>query len=260
MAARPGWPIPGISRERRRWPQALEFPIFNRALPNRAQIQATLVYDSLFWQQVAGNWQPQPGAGWWLRTAAGKVTVSEQEDSGACGWTLDGVTDTGTGNIYYFTLIMDEPDGTAANAGTVMEASPPHGVHVVDSYWDCPTGDTLPETFGVSDGKGFTVVANGTYDSVTGTAYDGFGDNVTAGLTDLNGNSMSASSSTLSDALGAAVTISGSNPVEYTYTGPNNTPETIQVGYTSVYATANFGCYNNWSGYLSVPAYHFRPN
>ena len=238
----------------------LEFPIFNRALPNRAQVQATLVYDSLFWQQVAGNWQAQAGAGWWLRTNAGKVAASKQIFYAACGWTTDGVTDDGTGNIYNYSFTMDEPDGSSAPAGTVMEASPPHGRHVFDAYWDCPTGDTLPETFYVGDGKGYEVIANGTYSSVSGAGYNGFGDNVTDGLVDLNGNSMSASGTTLSDALGPVVGISGSNPVDYTYTGPNSTPETIAVGYTSIYATANFGCYNAWSGYLSVPSYIRYPD
>ncbi|HWG38725.1 MAG TPA: hypothetical protein VN690_13515 [Terriglobales bacterium] len=36
----------------------LEFPIFNRAVPNRAQLQATLVYDSLFWGPVSGQGHP----------------------------------------------------------------------------------------------------------------------------------------------------------------------------------------------------------
>lgn len=235
----------------------LEFPIYNRSLPNRAQIEATLVYDSLFWGVSGGAWQPEPGGGWWLRTSAGKLVRTENIQYAVCGWDDGSGNNNGGGNIYEFNFSVAEPDGSLASAGTVMESSPPHGTHTEGEYWDCPGGDALPESLNTSDGKGFSVTVSGTYANVAGVAYDGYGDTVTDGLTDPNGNSMSASSSALTDALGTAVTVAGagtpSSPITYTYTGPNNSPETITVLYESAYMTANFGCYANWGGNVNVP-------
>lgn len=235
----------------------LEFPIFNRALPNRAQIQAVLVYDSMFWGTSGGAWTPQKGGGWWLRTAGGRLIQSNQFDYGACGWSTGDGTDDGSGEIDYYDFSLQEPDGSIAYAGEVMESSPPQGLHNEGEYWDCPTGDTLPESFTISDGKGFSATVSGDYFSVSGVANDGYGDDVTNGLTDPDGNTMSASSTSLADALGTAVTIAGagtsSSPVTYTYTGPNNTPETVTVLYESTPMRMNFGCYTNWSGNVNLP-------
>jgi len=235
----------------------LEFPIFNRNTGTPAQVQAVLVYNSSFWGAPSGGWQPEAGSGWWLRTRGGSVTVNEQVSYGACGWTDGDGTDDGTGNTYNYTLLLQEPDGSLVNAGTVFEADPPHGRHLFDYYWDCPTGDTLPESFGSGDGKGFTIDANGTYNSVTAAAWDGAGNEVDNGFVDRNGNAVRNSGGTITDPLGTAVTVSGagtpSSPVTYTYTGPGNTPETITVLYESAYATTTFGCFNGWSGNFNVP-------
>ncbi|HXR97688.1 MAG TPA: hypothetical protein VN709_07575 [Terriglobales bacterium] len=235
----------------------LEFPIYNRNTGTAAQVEAVLVYDSSFWGAPNNTWQAEPGAGWWLRTSQGRLTETIQNQYGACGWTSGDGTDDGTGSIYNYSFILQEPDGSQVNVGTVMEADPPHGSHPFDYYWDCPTGDSLPESFGTGDGKGYSVIASGTYRSVTGTAFDGAGDEIDNGFIDRNGNAVTTSGGSISDPLGAALSVSGSgtpsSPIVYSYTGPNNTQQQITVLYQSAYATANFGCYNNWSGNLNVP-------
>ncbi|MGH9481157.1 MAG: RHS repeat domain-containing protein [Terriglobales bacterium] len=237
----------------------LEFPIFNRATDGSAQLQAVLVYDSQFWQENGSSWLPQTGNGWWLRTVGGQLLETDQFDYGACGWTNnDGEGDDGSGEIDYYTYTLTEPDGSSEPAGTVMEASGPSGLHNEGQYWDCPTGDTLPETFGITDGKGFDVIADGSYDSgVTATAWDGAGDEVDDGFTDRNGNVVKETSGTYSDPLGAALSVSGSgtssSPIVYTYTGVNGAQENTTVSYETAYASANFGCFTGWSGYLNLP-------
>lgn len=215
----------------------LEFPLYNRALPNRAQLQAVLVYDSEFWGSSNGAWTPAPGAGWWLRTSGGQLT--EDEVDGACGYHAEGSEST-------YTFNFQEPDGTVV----------PDAAQYIwtDGTEGCPNSTNLPMTFNIGDGKGFEVVIDAYGD---GTAWDGYGDNVTSGLADPNGNSMSVTATALSDALGSVVTIAGSgtpsSPRTFSYTGPNSTQETVTVYYESVYASTNFGCYSGWSGYLNVP-------
>ncbi|MGH9481533.1 MAG: hypothetical protein ACRD1L_05525, partial [Terriglobales bacterium] len=236
----------------------LEFPLFNRALPNRAQVQAVLVYDSLFWGPAAGAWQPAAGAGWWLRTAGGQLLESDQFDYGACGWN-DGSGDDGSGEIDYYSFVLKEPDGTSRPIGTVMEASPPYGRRSKPYYWDCPHGNVLPKTFSVSDGKGFKVIVDGSYGSgVTGGAWDGYGDEIDNGLTDPNGNHMGCTASGCSDPLGSALAISGSgtpsSPVQYGYPGPGGATQNITVNYSLQYVQGSFGCYTNYAASVNLPA------
>jgi hypothetical protein len=150
----------------------LEFPLFNRALPTRAQVQATLVYDSLFWEDVNGAWRPAAGGGWWVRSNQGHLTESQQV-GGVCGWTDGDGTywEDRTWDYYLFSFTLEEPDGSVYPVGTATGAPPERGTHPEGYYWDCPTGDTLPETFYPGDGgKGYDVVVSGTYDSMTGVA------------------------------------------------------------------------------------------
>ena len=233
----------------------LEFPLFNRPTNSKAEIDAVLVYDSQFWGAPSGTWAPQAGDGWWLRTPAGKL--DDTLTYGSCGWNYGGYDD-GSGEIDYYSFTLQEPDGTVVPIRTVTEATPqPRRIPPGEPYWDCPSSDSLPETFPSGDGKGFSVVLSGSLSAgVTGIAYDRYGDNVTDGFTDRDGNSISVSSSALTDPLGTALTIGGSptSAVTYTYTGPTSNQETITVPYESLYVTGSFGCYAGWSGYIDVPS------
>ncbi len=232
----------------------LEFPIFNRATVGRAQVKAVLVYDSQFWQPVNGAWAPETGGGWWLRTAAGHLSETTTVDSGACGWTDGSGTDDGSGTITNHAFAFTEPDGTVAPAGSYISVYAPNRIHPEGYYNDCPPSDTLPITTFIGDGKGCRVVID---NSGAGTAWDGDGDNLTDGLSDPNGNSVTVSAGALNDPLGTALTVSGSgtpsSPIVHTYTGTGATPVSVTENFESVYATGSFGCYPGWSGYLNLP-------
>ncbi|MGH9393218.1 MAG: hypothetical protein ACRD1E_03545, partial [Terriglobales bacterium] len=234
----------------------LEFPIFSRPTGGTAQLGATLVYDSQFWGAPSGRWQPQAGNGWWLRTAGGQLNQTEYDNT--CGWeSLDGSGDDGSGSYSTYYLSFQEPDGTMSAAigsytvlWTVPQEPPPPGYY---DTTDCPASTPLPQQWNIADGKGFKVEVD---EFGTATAWDGAGDEVDSGFADRNGNSVRLSGSSYLDPLGTALTVGGSpsSTVTYAFPGPGGAPQTITIPYESIYATANFGCYSAWSGYLRVPA------
>jgi RHS repeat-associated protein len=69
-------------------------------------------------------------------------------------------------------------------------------------------------------------------------------------ITDSNGNVISTDGTNFYDTLSStvpALTVSGTNPVNYTYNGPQG-PVSVKLNYSSYTVATNFGCTSQWQG------------
>ncbi len=234
----------------------LSIPIMQKA-GRGLDFHYVLSYDSTIWTIAphSGAWAPVPNWGWRGVSEASVGYITYDYYFNPQGWP------TGT-NLYLITGYYD-PYGTYHRLNAVGQQYEP---------WLCwPYAGINCETSGwleSQDGSGyrmFVSVVNNIFSVSNFT--DKSGNlivapliNVTNGLptntngpgsiTDPNGNQISTTGLAFTDTLGMNVlTVSGSNPVKYTYAGPNlgsnQTTEVVKVNYSSYTVATNFGCVNH---------------
>jgi RHS repeat-associated protein len=205
-----------------------------------------LNYDSTIWTPAPHTlqWTPVPNWGW--------RSVSESS--------------VGYMPYFYYYNPQGWPSGT--NLYALSEYSDPNGTShpmrpLTTTYLCWPYEGINCQTSGqwsAMDGSGYTLSANVNNNILSISIVDRSGDvilppliNITNGLptstngpgsiTDPNGNQISTTGSSFTDTLGMNVlTVTGTNPVVYTYTGPNQTPESVKVNFSSYLVATNFGC------------------
>jgi RHS repeat-associated protein len=222
-----------------------EIPIISKPGRGGTSFTYNLAYDSSIWSivTVSGQnyWTPTPTWGWSTITQAevGYVTYSEGI-VGGCAISGDGeVAYTGDHDYAYH----DQHGIVHPIAGVIAPTN--------------PCGEPVTSfTSSTTDGSGYTVAV--TFQSASATVYDRAGavyivpvgatPSMAPGsgtYTDTNGNTIAANSNgTFTDTLGKTVlTVSGSapNPVTYTYTDSNGSPQTVTMNYQSYNVQTNFG-------------------
>jgi RHS repeat-associated protein len=219
-----------------------------------------LSYDSTVWGLNSTKTAWQPAANWGWRGVSEAIL-------GYVSYThIANQPCTGYPNItVYENFAYHDPSGTmhsfyyyANGAGFSGLGSPA-----------CPNGlFPAQATLVTVDGSGYTITINNT--PLVVSLYDRSGKlisppliDVTNGqptstngagsITDTNGNVISTNGSTFYDTMSATapvLTVSGTNPVKYTYTGPNSTSQYVAANYQNFTVATNFGC----SGYTEYPA------
>jgi len=222
----------------------LEIPIFSRHTPGRAQLQLRLEYDSQFWTTPASAWTPGAGWGWHLAQASGQLVQTLH--SRVCGFKPH------QGLQRSVTYDFIEPDGTTI----------PKALTLITSD-TCGGGTSSPGDYPVSDGKGFTLVAD---NNLQVTAHAANGDTVAGpnGFVDRDGNASNATTvsgvTTFTDPLGTAVTETGSatpgGAETFSYSGPNGSTGQVLEQFESVAVSTSFGCSgkSEWAGSATVPS------
>lgn len=207
-----------------------------------------LTYDSSIWYPVTANgktsWEPASAWGWDASEVdVGMVTAQSRYATNQYGYSFT-----------YTNWQYTDGYGTSHYLGPVS-------AYYNYSYKTGCTGSGFSNAIATDDsGYKLTVSYNscGVYVSLL-TSRDGniinAGCNVCSGggsspsFQDRNGNEITVSfaggTSTFTDTLGAtALTISGTNPVDYNYTPASNTNVSVQVNYTSYTVATNFGAPN----------------
>ena len=209
-----------------------------------------LNYDSTIWTTNVCvynciNWTPVPNWGWQGVSAStvGYIVYSHLFNNVACP----------NSTLYNFQAYYD-------NAGTL------HKLYPVAAYNLCwpASGVNYPSSskFTTNDGSGYSMnisVANNVIsitnffdkggNAIVAPVFDvsnGYPPTTTNGsgsITDPNGNKISTNGAQFTDTLGMNVlTVSGTNPVSYGYTGPSTTPEAVKVNYSTYTVATSFNC------------------
>ena len=228
----------------------------------------SLCYDSSVWASPTGAvgtaWSRAANWGWTVQNAApqsttpltGSLQYSSYQDAPCYGYNWNGTWYGEVGVVTYY------------NSFTYYDRlGVPHSIDYsaqVDQYWGdgnsydwCSVEDNNIYTNGngsTSDGSGYSMI----FASGTDPAYNNFGmmdasgavfsppiNSVTGpgSYTDRNGNQISSDGSGhFTDTLGTtALTISGTNPISFTYTGPSG-PASYKLKYSSYTVKTAFGC------------------
>ncbi|MGH3634653.1 MAG: hypothetical protein ACRDTS_11275, partial [Mycobacterium sp.] len=215
----------------------LSFPIYSRNPGSRAQLAGQLVYDGNLWVNNGAAWALNPVAGWHFEANAGGTITSKMTFRRCMYGKLIGQIITAT---YTFTA----PDGTSAGVGSYETGT------------ICPSQPPSSETVIVQASRdSYTVHTDSSGDL---TAFDSEGDSVLNRFVDPTGNAVSAATAsgttTFTDPLGTALTVSGTNPITYSYAGPSGTTAAITETMETIPVSAAFGCYTVSSGSLTVPS------
>jgi hypothetical protein len=226
----------------------LSIPVVSKA-GRQLPFSYALLYDSTFWQVQNNAWVPKTtwGNSWGWRSGTensiGYITYIVGQ----------GTSCSNTATVYSAWTYVD-PTGRshylADDRGVDFVASPA-------CLPDYPTQGT----YTAHDGSGYTITVNNTPAVIS--LYDIAGNKIVApafalippsytpppttggpgSITDPNGNTISTNGSTFTDTVGSQVlTISGSNPVQYAYTGPQQTSQSLKVNYAPLAIATNFGC------------------
>jgi RHS repeat-associated protein len=204
--------------------------------------------DSSVWYPVTSgsttSWQYVSNWGWQAQgnTAVGYVTATSKP--GYC-FDLSTQPPTQVGTTVYTYKSYNDGRGTTHSlpANSVLTDLAP-----------CNRQPAVPPSFTSNDGSGYTITTQAGDPLVTVTPRgggamvvpaifgSGQGRNAT-NSTDSNGNYISYDGTTFTDTLGKQVlTISGTNPVLYTYTNPTGTTSHVSVSYTTYQIKTAFAC------------------
>ncbi len=199
-----------------------------------------LTYDTSVWYPVGSSgsqvWTPVPQFGWVFPLPDGSITYHTM---GTWQQPCNATTDMTLINMaYYGNFVYHAADGSSH---LFQEG--------YSTYYGSPctgAGNPNPTTGMASDGSGYTITA-GPLSPIVVTATNGTFYNLsvpTPPVTDPNGNEITETTTgTFTDTLGQTpLTITGSNPVELTYTAPNGSPASYSVTYTSMNVKTAFGC------------------
>lgn len=201
-------------------------PIINKA-GRRTSFNYNLAYDSSIWSPVTSggvtSWQPATNWGWMVQSEVLSGNMTQVTYAQQCV----GYTNNNAHKITNFT----DPSGTSHPALLLEDP--------------CDTGATF--TGHTLDGSGWTLSYNGGVFTITSRsgkqvapAINGVGG---GGYTDTNGNSISANGLVYTDTLGTtALSITGTNPVNYNYTAPGGGTKYYQANYTTYNIRTAFGC------------------
>ncbi|MGA8026815.1 MAG: hypothetical protein WB992_06685, partial [Bryobacteraceae bacterium] len=225
------------------------FPVFSRA-GRGMPFSYTLTYDTGVWNPITSGsskvWSPGANWGWNAVTQAPLGYVTYVASSHSC---------------------VGPPPGNQQVSWTVWNsfayvdwAGTAHRFFgLVLSNWQndspCGVGNPSSGTVTAEDGSGYTLSASADDDGDIYTslsAPSGAAINApqlgagSGGITDTNGNTTSAnfgSTTTFTDTLGtAALTVSGSNPMVFSYPNPQGGTSSYKMNYSSYNVRTNFGC------------------
>ena len=205
-------------------------------------------YDSSVWYPVTSgattSWQYVSNWGW---QAQGNTVVGYVTATGQPGYCYDTSTNPPTKiatTVYHYKSYNDGR-GTShsfANNAVLTDLDP------------CNRQPAVPPSFTSNDGSGYTITMQAGDPLITVTprggglmvvpAFYGSGQvRNSTNSTDSNGNYISYNGTTFTDTLGKQVlTISGANPVLYTYTNPAGTTSHVSVSYTTYQIKTAFAC------------------
>ena len=218
-----------------------------------------LDYDGSIWTPVTTNgsqsWKPSSTWGWQngtAQTVAPFVQYTLTTGGGACGYMGFGSYTTYT----YSNFVYHDQFGGKHPFNVTAEY-----VQLGLNAAGCPATGSYPnysQTASAQDGSNYTITV-GIAPGVVGSLVNCNGQTITAAwvntpptqssnysLVDANGNTISYNASTgqYTDTLNKTVlTISGSNPLSFTYTSPSG-PVSYQVNYTTKNVKTHFNCSN----------------
>ena len=189
-----------------------------------------LGYDSSVWYPV-GSWQPIANWGWRGETEAAIGYVSFASSQEKCF--------TSGSNWYWATRYTNFQYHDKLGS-THSFALPNISV--------CPTYGVPYATATTTDGSGYQIQASTGSASIIDKAGHLFNPPVLSGsgpgtATDTNGNEITFNGTTFADTLGTAeLTVSGTNPIDFTYTAPSGASAIFKVNYSVYTIRTNFGC------------------
>jgi RHS repeat-associated protein len=224
----------------------LSIPVVHKA-GRGMDFNYVLNYDSTVWTHTYpyGAWTPAPNWGWRGVSESVIGYIEYEHSSTICTHST----------AYWLNAYVD----AAGTTHHLSAAGPPfYGglCNPAENYW-IPSG-----TYVTTDGSAYSLTASVSNNVLSVTNFrDRSGNLIVAPLiditttnpptntngpgsiTDPNGNKVSTTGSVFTDTLGMNVlTVSGTNPMSYTYTGPNQTPEAVKVNYSQYTVATTFGC------------------
>jgi len=212
-----------------------------------------LSYDGLIWTKVLTGgglsgpftytWVPTPGWGWRGISEAliGYITYTSGTSTYCAGNFIPEHT-------FYYGFVYHDSLGTTHNFKNLnLDPSCPAQTRPSDQTLDgsdytltVQLTNQIPTLVSLLSRSGASVVAPMV--AVASSAQKIVAPNGPGSISDRNGNVVSTTGSTFTDALGMTVlTVTGSNPVTYSYTSPAG-PESLQVSYSNLIVATNFGC------------------
>ena len=189
-----------------------------------------LGYDSAVWYPL-GGWTPVVNWGWRGETEAETGYVSFNSSQVKCF--------TSGSNWYWATIY--------SNFVYHDKLGAMHGFDL-PSISDCPAHGVPYATATTADGSGYQIQASTGSAAIIDTAghlfYPPVQSQSGAGsATDANGNQITFDGTTFTDTLGtAALKVSGTNPIKFTYTAPSGASASYTVNYSTKTVRTNFGC------------------
>jgi RHS repeat-associated protein len=189
-----------------------------------------LGYDSAVWYPV-GSWIPVVNWGWRGETEAETGYVSFHSSQVKCFT---------SGNNWYWATIY-------SNFVYHDKLGASHGFDLPEISI-CPQYGQDYATATTTDGSGYQIQASTGSASIIDKAGRVFYPPVQSGsgpgsATDDNGNKVSFDGTTFTDTLGtAAIAVSGTSPIKFTYTAPSGASASYTVNYSTKTVRTNFGC------------------